>query len=312
MAVSLTIQSKFLILSDTHDFNFADTAGSSRPLQLPTPPVDVLLHCGDLTQVGGLSSFKRALEMLRSIDAELKLVIAGNHDLELDQQYWEAQRDEDGAPEDPEDHELAMKTLTGPLADEAGVLFLNEGTHLFTLKNGARFTIYVSPYTPAFGDWAFAYKHHEDRFNISHHVANGATSIATHPIPDAVDIVMTHGPPKGILDWCAEGNVGCNHLLQAIRRVKPKIHCFGHIHESNGVEVIDWRGHALERPKARKNEAVHRHFEEDPIENPYPRQFLWENDNGNRTLAVNAAIMNTKNRPENAPWLVSLDLPRSS
>ena len=288
----------FLILSDTHDFNFTDTAGSSRPLQLPTPPVDVLLHCGDLTQIGGVSSFKKALKMLGSIDAELKLVIAGNHDLELDRQYWEAQRDENDAPEDPEDHNLAVKTMTGPLADEAGILFLNEGTHLFTLKSGVRFTIYVSPYTPAFGDWAFAYKHHEDRFNNPCHVASEATSIATHPIPDAVDIVMTHGPPKGILDWCPEGNVGCNNLLQAIRRVKPRMHCFGHIHESNGVEIIDWRTQALGGSLGLKNKA-----------NPYPRQFLWEDESRSRTLAVNAAIMDGNNRPENAPWLISLDLP---
>ena len=283
MAGQSTIATNFLVLSDTHDFEFRATAESSRPLQLPTPPVDVLLHCGDLTQIGGVSSFKKALKMLRSIDAELKLVIAGNHDLELDQKHWEVQCDEDGVPEDPEDHNLAMKTMSGPLADEAGVLFLNEGAHSFTLKSGARFTIYVSPYTPAYGDWAFAYKHHEDRFNKPDHVTNGATSIATHPIPDAVDIVMTHGPPKGILDWCPEGNVGCNNLLQAIRRVKPRMHCFGHIHESNGVEIIDWRGPAFGRP-IRKTEAEHRHCEEDLVVNPYPCQFLCKNDNKIRRL----------------------------
>jgi hypothetical protein len=43
---------------------------------------------------GGLSEHKRALKMLGSIDAELKLVIAGNHDLPLDP-------DDD---EDPEEH----------------------------------------------------------------------------------------------------------------------------------------------------------------------------------------------------------------
>ena len=162
MAESSNIPTTFLILSDTHDFNFAETSEGSCPLQLPTPTVDVLLHSGDLTQVGAVSSFKRALKMLGSMDAELKLVIAGNHDLELDQQYWEAQMDENGASEDPGDHELAMKILTGPLADESGVSFLNEGTHFFTLKSGASLRIYVSPYSPAFGNWAFAYQHHED------------------------------------------------------------------------------------------------------------------------------------------------------
>ena len=301
MAAQSTTATNFLVLSDTHDFDFSGSSGS-------IPTVDVLLHCGDLTQIGGISSFKKALKMLENIDADLKLVIAGNHDLELDRQYWEAQRDEDGALEDPEDHHSAMETMTGPLAQKAGVSFLHEGTHRFRLKNGTEFTIYVSSYTPAFGDSAFAYQHHEDRFNEPGHVANGATSIATHPIPDTVDIIMTHGPARGILDWCPEGNVGCENLLQAVRRVKPKMHCFGHIHESNGAEIVDWGrdDHAL----GRRDEAEQRRCEGN-IENSYPRPYLWVGGQG-RTLAVNAAIMNGDNKPENAPWFISLDLRRSS
>lgn len=37
--------------------------------------------------LGGVSSSRKALEMLGCIDAELKLVISGNHDLELDTSY---------------------------------------------------------------------------------------------------------------------------------------------------------------------------------------------------------------------------------
>ncbi|KAL8684787.1 MAG: hypothetical protein Q9224_006134, partial [Gallowayella concinna] len=204
MAARSCVPTKFLVLSDTHNFEFSDT--SSHPLQLPTPKADVLLHCGDLTQVGGLSSFNKAINMIAKFDAELKLVIAGNHDLELDKLFWAAQRNDEGAPEDPQDHELAIKAMVGPLATDAGITFLNEGTHSFTLKNGAAFSIYVSPYTPAFCDWAFAYEHHEDRFNEPHQTAKGITSIATSPILDHTDIVMTHGPPKGILDWSSQGN----------------------------------------------------------------------------------------------------------
>ncbi|KAL9132423.1 MAG: hypothetical protein Q9175_006402 [Cornicularia normoerica] len=312
MAGRLTVATKFLVISDTHDFEFGETPGAPHPLQLHMSRVDVLLHCGDLTQVGGVSSFKKALRMIGSIDAELKLVIAGNHDLELDKVYWEAQRDDNGTPEDPEDHELAFNVMTGPLAAKVGVSYLNEGTHSFTLKSGAKLTIYVSPYTPAFCDWAFAYEHNEDRFNGPHQVAAGSTSIATNPIPDDVDIVMTHGPPRGILDRCPQGNMGCDNLLQAIRRVKPIMHCFGHIHEGNGVEVIDWKKPATDKPALRKTtEAVHRHFEEDRTENPYPEPFMWKDGHGDRTLAINAAIMTENNRPGNAPWLISLDLPRS-
>ncbi|KAK4694555.1 hypothetical protein P7C71_g3048, partial [Lecanoromycetidae sp. Uapishka_2] len=289
---------KFMIISDTHNFQFEDDIERSCPLQLPTPKVDVLLHCGDLTQVGGVSSFKNALKMLGKIDAELKLVIPGNHDLELDKAFWEIQRDDDGALEDPEDHELAVKAMTGPLATKSGVSFLFEGTHSFVLSNGAKFTIYVSPYTPAFCDWAFAYEHKEDRYNDSNQVADGITSIAVNSIPDDVDIVMTHGPPKGILDQCSEGNVGCENLLHALCRVKPMMHCFGHIHEGNGVEVIDWNKEHLNEKSA-----------ETRIENPYPEALRWGRDHNNQTLAVNASIMDGTYKPENAPWLITIDLP---
>ena len=311
MAGNSPIATRFLILSDTHNFEL--TTGTSQPFQLPTPKTDVFLHCGDLTQVGGISSFKLALKMLSSISAELKLVIPGNHDLELDKTFWSSQHDKEGNPKHPEDHDLAIKAMTGPLAAEAGVTFLNEGTHFFTLKSGAKFTIYVSPYTPAFGDWAFAYEHNQDRFNSSQQTADGVTSITTNPIPNDIDIVMTHGPPRGILDWCPQGNVGCPNLLHAVRRVKPLMHCFGHIHEGNGIEVVDWKkkAAAVEEPKLRKNEAIHRYFEDEGIENPYPEAFLWEKKRGERTLAVNASIMTGDYKPENKPWLVNLNLPRS-
>lgn len=311
MAPPSTIATSFLVISDTHNFQFDDIADRSRPFQLPTPKADVLLHCGDLTQVGGVSSFKKAINMIGKIDAELKLIIAGNHDLELDKEYWKTQCSASEDPEDPQDHDLALAAMTGTDATTAGVIFLNEGTHTFTLKTGAKFTIYVSPYTPAFCDWAFAYAHNDDRFNAPHQVAPGTKFIATNPIPDDVDIVMTHGPPYGILDWCAQGSVGCPNLLRAIRRAKPAMHCFGHIHEGHGVEVIDWKKSPPKPEPARKNEAIHRFFEEEPIENPYPEGFVWEGGQGRKTLAVNAAIMTGEYKPENAPWLVRLDLPRA-
>ena len=248
--------------------------------------------------------------MLKNIDAELKLVIAGNHDLELDGEYWQAKSQSPTNPRDLEDHTLAMNIMKGTLAAEAGVTYLSEGTHTFTLKSGATFKIYVSPYTPAFSDWAFAYEHNQDRFNNPSQVAKGATSIGSNPIPNDVDIVMTHGPPKGILDWCPSGHVGCPNLLQAIRRVKPLMHCFGHIHEGAGMEVIDWRTFKPKSDTLRKNEAIHRFFEEEPEENCYPEPYVWKESKGCKTLAVNAALMTGEQRPENEPRLVSLDLRR--
>jgi Icc-related predicted phosphoesterase len=68
-------------------------------------------------------------------------------------------------------------------------------------------------------------------------------------IPDDTDILITHGPPYDMLDECLysskanKGNhAGCEELLKAICRIKPKLHVFGHIHESHGVKTIQWDG----------------------------------------------------------------------
>jgi predicted phosphodiesterase len=82
------ITTRFLVISDTHNFEF-NGSNKSCHFRQPVPGADVVLHCGDLTQVGGLSMYKKALKMLGSIDAELKLVIAGNHDISLDGKYWQ-------------------------------------------------------------------------------------------------------------------------------------------------------------------------------------------------------------------------------
>ncbi len=54
-------------------------------------------------------------------------------------------------------------------------------------------------------------------------------------IPTEVDILVTHGPPAGILDRTSSGlEVGCQDLLAAFARIRPKVHVFGHFHEGYG------------------------------------------------------------------------------
>ena len=43
-----------------------------------------------------------------------------------------------------------------------------------------------------------------------------------------IDILITHGPPYGILDKTSGSeNVGCEDLYEAVKRIKPKYHIFG-------------------------------------------------------------------------------------
>jgi Icc-related predicted phosphoesterase len=90
---------------------------------------------------------------------------------------------------------------------------------------GIRF--WGAPWTPWFFDWAF---------NLPRGRALAAKWAL---IPEKVDVVITHGPPHGILDANPEGeHVGDEALRKAIERVKPRVHAFGHIHHSHGTRKI--------------------------------------------------------------------------
>ena len=54
-------------------------------------------------------------------------------------------------------------------------------------------------------------------------------------IPKTTDVLITHGPPFGVLDCTLTGvNAGCEELYISIKEIKPKYHVFGHIHEAAG------------------------------------------------------------------------------
>jgi Icc-related predicted phosphoesterase len=54
-------------------------------------------------------------------------------------------------------------------------------------------------------------------------------------IPSNIDILVTHCPPKGILD--DNGRWGCPILRELIEDAEPKMHLFGHCHETAGEKV---------------------------------------------------------------------------
>ncbi len=84
--------------------------------------------------------------------------------------------------------------------------------------------VWGSPWQPWFHDWAF-------------NLPRGAALAERWAlIPADTDVLVTHGPPMGILDRTADGaSVGCEALRDALDRVRPRLHVFGHIHEAYGV-----------------------------------------------------------------------------
>jgi Icc-related predicted phosphoesterase len=84
--------------------------------------------------------------------------------------------------------------------------------------------IWGSPITPLYGG-AFGISDPEKR----------AAHYAT--IPSDTHILVTHGPPYGILDGKpgTTEHFGCPELLKAVKRVKPLLHIFGHVHSGYGI-----------------------------------------------------------------------------
>jgi predicted MPP superfamily phosphohydrolase len=138
-----TVKTRILIISDTHSATIFPPGKADVPFREPLPKADVLLHCGDLTMIGQLHEYEKTLELLAGIDAPLKLVIAGNHDISLDKEYWDrrGQHMHRLKEPDPSVHEKAKELWKGDAAKNAGVTYLEEGVHSFTLANGAKLRV---------------------------------------------------------------------------------------------------------------------------------------------------------------------------
>ncbi|KAI3324009.1 ser/Thr protein phosphatase family protein [Xylariaceae sp. AK1471] len=315
----MSVKTRFLIISDTHSDSFDVMSGNK---------ADVVIHCGDLTDGSKINEYRQTLQLLKDLDAPLKLVIAGNHDFTLDTLAFKEKLANTPEPLDPQlvQKEYGKYGEARQLFDEApNVTFLDEGTYSFNLDNGALMTVYASPYTPSKGGNAFQYHPETD-----HEFA----------IRKGIDVVMTHGPPHGIMDMAHSRRAGCPQLFKAIARARPRLHCFGHIHEGWGAKLIAWKEPTTENPShftdidngrsvvidklssiaetkfdtpdSRTNK---RSKAEQYIQQGYRATSHCEGDKdsleqGAHTLFVNAAMEGlTEILPRQPPWLVDIDLP---
>ena len=56
-------------------------------------------------------------------------------------------------------------------------------------------------------------------------------------IPDDTDVLVTHQPPAGILDYDGHRHYGSLELFEKIQIVCPRLHLFGHIHSVFGTSL---------------------------------------------------------------------------
>lgn len=189
---------KIICISDTH--------GSHSDLKVPDG--DILIHSGDCTNDAGQANLRHFLGWMEKLPHKHKVLIAGNHD-------WAFEKWPDLA--------RAMVKEVSP-----SVTYLQDSACMIEGLN-----FWGSPVSPRFFDWAF----NRDR----------GEAIRRHwdMIPDNTDVLVTHGPPWSVLDKSNNWNhatgkkwddcLGCRDLYEAIHRVMPSLHVFGHIHGSGGT-----------------------------------------------------------------------------
>jgi hypothetical protein len=200
------IKTRVLVLSNTYGLDH----------DLSAYKADLVIHCGDLTKSSALSEYSKAIALLRTIDAPLKIVIPGRNDV-----FLHAEK---------ESLRTELRSIR-PLALQARHMFedaeidpspivLHSKAETFETKlpNGAYVRYFIGPYAPPvdynpfFGMWK------------------------------GCDIVVTYGPPYGILDKDAEGkNIGSPELLERLLRRKPRVHCFGQAYRSGGASLGVWQ-----------------------------------------------------------------------
>ena len=175
---------------------------------------DILVHAGDLTGRGYITEIENFMKWYDNINNyDTKVFIAGNHDFGFQ-----------------DDNEKLRGLLTGYktidyLEDE---LMMVGGDYEDMIK------IWGTPWQPEFHNWAFNLPRGEklkEKWDM---------------IPTNTDILITHGPPFGKLDYVPYDsvNVGCEELMKRVEEIKPKIHVFGHIHEGYGY-VFDGNTHFI-------------------------------------------------------------------
>jgi Icc-related predicted phosphoesterase len=200
----------------------SDTHGSHESFA-HVPSGDVLVHAGDFTQAGELGtvqSLDRYFQNQSSRFAHI-ICIAGNHDVTFHESYYGPPQDKwrrfHRRPFDASQCRAALRHCTY-LEDSGCDVRLN-------ISAGGLLRFYGSPWTIEFYDWAFNLP--KDRMSAE----------AWERIPDAVDVLVTHGPPFGRCDETTCGTkAGCPHLLRHVQdRVRPRLHVFGHIHEGRGA-----------------------------------------------------------------------------
>jgi len=187
------------------------------------PCGDILIHAGDFSKMKPpkAEEYKKFVDWFSSQPHNHKILISGNRDNFMDTQTTMKHDIKAG---------FWMNQMQKYVKETNNIKYLEDNQHVIDINfdnedENKKIHIYGTPWTGLFGKPGKAFQ-----------IPRQDLSEKWGKIPSVTDILISHMPPFGILDKNAAGmKAGCPNLLKSVtERVKPRIHVFGHIHESYG------------------------------------------------------------------------------
>ena len=184
-------------------WHISDTHTFHELLEIPEG-IDMVIHSGDCSNprdpYNNEPEVRRFIDWFGDLPIKHKIYVAGNHDTSIEKGL-----------------------VTDDDFDQKRIHYLeNETIEIEGIK------IFGSPYTPQFGQWAFMKARHKlDR-------------IWQIAIEDDTNIIVVHGPPRGMLDlsYDRDGRMeycGDKSLMNKVKEIEPKLMLFGHIHNCDDI-----------------------------------------------------------------------------
>lgn len=184
-------------------WHISDTHTYHDLLKIPDG-IDMVIHSGDCSNprdpYNNEPEVREFIHWFKGLPIKHKVYVAGNHDTSIEK-----------------------RLVTKQDFTDYNIVYLeNEYVEIDGLK------FFGSPYTPHFNNWAFM----KDRVKLERFWRNA--------IHEPCDVVIVHGPPKGILDksFDRDNNMescGDKSLLNLVLEMQPAYMLFGHIHNCKDI-----------------------------------------------------------------------------
>jgi hypothetical protein len=207
---------RIVCISDTHDLHsFMEMYG-------PLPKGDILLHAGDVSNIGEQPDVTRFVNWFMNIKGfDSKIFIAGNHDFAFDKI---------NKPHRKGDFDWFHNIMSEENLSQSDVTYLEDSFITIESPEFSRpIKFYGSPWQPEFHNWAFNLPRGGDEMFKKWNM-----------IPEDTDVLITHGPAENVRDFVPNGQiVGCGMLRHRIETIRPALHVCGHIHNGYGSSLIN-------------------------------------------------------------------------